>query len=352
MQIPSEASDRTEPAGAGGTRSTPFRNAVKKTYAVVSAITTLAVFVLLILLCAGAVGGGKSSDDLIMREIKGQVSPELRIVSITRQDIHGFGNDSIVVLAAAEHQSMEDEDAITNQLLVFDRAENDLRNRLRSLFGCGSGFRLAYRFSLAESDGVFGLGYTIRLLDVVELTGDLSGELVVLFRPEPSGTSGIGEVGVFSCSPGDRGYYLLGTLPPAELYDLGESHRGYRPAPTVFKTDGWGEHDRYAPDETFRLENVSTDNNDIFIENDSGTVYLIRTQMIWGDNESHADPHRHVISAFLPQYDAEKDELEWYVTFSKETEAYTTYCTKEFILDFLRENERYDVVGCDGETER
>ena len=346
----SETSDPTKPAGKGGARSASFRNAIKGLYAVISVITTLAVFCLLILLCAESLRGGESGDDLIMREIKRQVSPDLRIVSITAQDIHGFGNDSIVVLAAAERQGTEEEGRINNQLLVFDRAGNDLRDRLRGLFGRGSGFRLAYKFSLADSYGFPELGFTIRLLDVVELTGDLSRELVVLFRPEPSGTSGIGEVGVFSCLPGDRGYYLLGTFPPAELYDLGESHRGWQLAPTEFRTEGWGKHDRYAPDETFRLESVSTDNNDIFIENDSGTVYLLRTRMIWGDHESHVDPHRHVISAFLPRYDAEKDELEWYVTFSKETEAYTTYCTKEFILDFLRENERYEIVGYDRET--
>ena len=65
--------------------------------------------------------------------------------------------------------------------------------------------------------------------------------------------------------------------------------------------------------------------------------------MIW-DEKSHTEPHRHIISVFSPKYNQEKDELEWNVTFSKETTEYIHYCTEEFVIDFLRKNNRYDIV--------
>lgn len=322
---------------------------LKNIYVLISVISTLTIFSAFILFLFGKMGIETSSDDdLIMRDIKNQISDNLTISSITTVDIHGFGNDSIIVLAADDYMyDYSDGDGIVaNQLFVFDKIGNEFLNNVYNLFGYGSSFKLSYKFSL-ESDNpeIPYWGYSVKLLDVVELTGDLSKELVVMFRPEPAGTSGYYYIGVFSYSFESHSYYMLGTFPPAGQYKLGNYYRGSEPVTTIFHNSNANCYNYYGDEVKFQLESGTSDDNDFFIENDYGTRYLVRTKMIWGPGEGHPSPHRHIISVFFPSYNSDNNELEWRVTFSEETSDHTRYCTEKFVIDFLQANDRYDITG-------
>lgn len=321
------------------------KSLISKIYKVLSVISTLTIFSALLLFCIGRLGLETSSDDdLIMRDIESQISDTLNITSITTTDIHGFGNNSIIVLAASDY--IENDTSIANQLFIFDKIENNVLNQVYNLFGYGSSFKLSYSFSLMSDNPEYPYwGYSVELLDIVELTGDLSKELVVMFRPEPSGTSGYYFIGVFSYSFENHSYYMIGTFPAAGKYELGSYYIGFEPVITIFHNDDANQYNFLGREPKFKLENGTSDDNDFFIENDYGTVYLVRTKMIWGEGECHPSPHRHIVSVFTPHYNPEENELEWRVTFSKETNEYTPYCTEKFIIDFLRENDRYDIIS-------
>ena len=321
-------------------------NITKKTYMVISVFSTLTIFSAVLLFAIGQLGLESScDDDLIMHNIEKQIPDNLEITSITTQDIHGFGNDSLIVLAA---NANTEKGSSANQLLVFDKVDNGVLNQIYNFAGYGSNYKLSYMFSLVSEDNneFFPFGYALKLLDVVELTGDTSKELVVMFMPIPPGTSGYYQIGIFSYSYDKQSYYLVGTYPPVSGYDLNQDndiHYWNIPAPTVLHTGNNSQSNLYDDNERFELEFGTYDDNDFYIESNNGLL-LVRTQMIWGE-ESHPEPHRHVISVFDPQYNQEKDELEWNVVFSKETTEYTRYCTEEFVINFLKENERHDIVN-------
>lgn len=312
----------------------------------------MTIFSALILFCIGRLGIERTSDDdLIMRNINAQLSDTVKISSITTSDIHGFGNDSIIVLAENEYIGSENlgNDTITaNQLFIFDKIENDLLNKSYNLFGYGSNYGLKYTFSLQSDFSEFAYwGYSVKLLDMVELTGDTSKELIVKFEPIPSGTSGYYYIGVFSYSFETNSYYILGTFPAADKYELGAYYRGSEPVTTVFHSRNASQYNSFGSEAKFQLEQGTADDNDFFIQNDYGTIFLVRTKMIWGEGEGHPSPHRHIVSVFYPNYNLENDELEWRVIFSEETDEYTPYCTENFVVDFLQANNRYDITSND-----
>jgi len=319
---------------------------IKKIYAIISVISTLTIFSAMMLFLIGKMGLETSSDDdLIMRDIKRQMPNNLSIASIRMEDIHGFGNDSIIVLA--DEGMGTEERAVANQILIFDKVENDVLNQIYHLFGYGSNYKLSYMFSLGTDEYAdMNLGYSLNLLDVIELTGDFSKELVVSFTPLPAGTSASYDIGILSYSFEKQRYYMLGTYPETGKYDIGDTpYVTFQEVESKFHSENPSQFNFYDKNERFMLESGCSDDNDFFIANESGSLYLVRTKMIWGSGESHVDPHKHIISVFSHNYNLEKDEIEWNVIFSKETTSYIPYCTKEFVVAFLRDNGMYYFVG-------
>jgi len=316
----------------------------KTIYSIISIISTLAVFSAIILFFVGELGLENSSDDdLIMRDISKQIPNNLAIASISMLDIHGFGNDSIIVLADDGNFAQEGR-TIANQILIFDKVENDILNQIYHLFGYGSNHKLSYIFSLQSYyDSEAELGYMLKLLDTVELTGDTSKELVVSFTSLPAGTSVSYEIGILSYSFQTQSYYMLGTYP-----SVAESTNMEEYIESNFHDEDPKHCNFYNKNERFNLDSGCSDDNDFFIDSRYGNPYLVRTKMIWGDKEGHADPHKHIISVFSSEYLSETDEIKWNLLFSKETTDYIPYCTKDYVFKFLRENDMGYIIDNSG----
>lgn len=319
---------------------------LQRIYQIAGVISTLTIFTAVVLFIAGKIGlETASDDDLIMRDVRKQIPDNLTIADISVEDIHGFGNESLIVLAD-DTDRYYDEDSrnsrSANQLLVFDKVENSILNQVYNFAGYGSNYKLSYMFSLSSEYLESELaGYMIELMDIVELTGDTSRELVVKFMMCPPGSAGIYEIGVFSYSFDRQAYDLIGTYPPAGVYSLDEG--GRKPAPTVFHSETAEHYNFYDKRVCFRLEEGSDLTCSFFAEGDDGAV-LVRADAIWGDGESRRDPHRYVVSVFQPRFNQQTAELEWKVVFSKETAEYIEFCTQEIITDFIRANDRYHVL--------
>ncbi len=323
-----------------------MKKLVSMIYHFISVMSTLAIFSAVALFFFGrTLIGDNCDDDLIMTRIKEQIPDNLTISKIYMQDIHGFGNESIIVLACGD--CVEGSDGLgqslttANQLLIFDKIDNSILNQIYNLYGLGSNYKLSCIFSLVDpyAGGGFFWGYSLDLIDTVELTGDLSKEIVVKFQAEPAGTAGNYKIGIFSYSFEQHCYYMLGTFPPSKEYQRYKDD-DWLPgsSSTTFHESGETQTNYYDNSKSFHLGSVTEDDIDFFICTEYST-YLVRTLMIW-DDKGHNGPHRHVVSVFAPIYDPITDELEWRVYFSQETEE-EGYPTKEFVMNFLREKTSY-----------
>ena len=294
---------------------------------VIEKSSVLAVFFLYIF--GKILVGDLCDDDLTMNRIKEQLPSNLTISSIHREDLHGFGNESIIVLAADRDMG----EKVANQLLILDKVDNDILNKIVNLLGFGSNYKLSYSFSLEYLDDEWSkLGYMLEITDIIDLTNDTTKEIVVNFEPtnELGGMAGNGgyyETGIFSYSYDTHEYYLLGTYPPYE-----------RPVPTRKESI---QRNYYNKNETFELKaGLNKFYGECFAKTWLSTV-LIRSEIIWDMvNESSVDPHRYTISVFKPIYHSDTGTLEWNEVFSSKTDEYFDGNSNlnEYIENFLKEN--------------
>lgn len=296
-------------------------------YSIISVLSTLTIFSALVLFLIGKfMVRNICDDDLTMQKIQEQMPDNLSISSIYMEDIHGFGNESIIILASDSEVGNE----IANQLLIFDKVDNDILNKINNLYGYGSNYKLSYSFSLEYLDKKWSeLGYLLEIVDIVDLTDDISKEIVVRFMPmdewgSVGGNGGYYETGIFSYSYDKHTYYLLGTYPS---YDDDRSP----------KSESY-ERNYYNANEKFCLEQGLSKFYNEYFAKDDWSVVLVRTELIMGEGETYYDPHRYTISVFRPMYDTSKDELKWEVQFSKDTDDCISECSKDFVRVFLEEN--------------
>ena len=93
-------------------------------------MSTLTIFSALIFFIIGKTKlGNINDDDLTMHRIRSQLPDNLTISDIHLEDIHSLGNDSMIVLAVDDNMS-----EIANQLLIFDKVDNNILNQVNNPF--------------------------------------------------------------------------------------------------------------------------------------------------------------------------------------------------------------------------
>lgn len=306
-----------------------LKSFIKTLYSIIDVLSTLTIFSALIFFIIGKTKlGNINDDDLTMHRIRSQLPDNLTISDIHLEDIHSLGNDSMIVLAVDDNMS-----EIANQLLIFDKVDNNILNQVNNPFGYGSNYKLSYSFSLEDTVANPIYSYSLEIIDIIDLTGDLSKEIIVKFMPYPSGNGAYYQIGIFSYSYETHTYYLLGTYPRQELYDVDCISDSYIIS-TIFHKGTPLQNNYYDKKEIFELEYGSKYNNDFFVESKNHGTILIRTEQVWG-KEGNSDPHKYTITLFEPIYDHQTNELYWNVLFSKESDAYMDYCSQEYVLQFL-----------------
>lgn len=321
-------------------KATKIISILKRVYSVITVVTTLLAFLgVFLFLCGKLLLGDKCDDDLTMQRIKKQMPTNLTITDIYMEDIHGFGNESLIILAS----NLDVGHNIANQLLIFDKIENNILNQIYNLFGYGSNYKCSYSFSLQNLDEKWlmsfypqykslKLGYSLKIVDMLDLTGDMSKEIVVKFMPlddcgSIAGNGGYYDTGIFSYSYEKNNYYLLGTYPPYNDDRI--------PQKTTF------DRNSYNKLEEFKLEGgLDKFYNEFFMKkNFSSDIVLVRTKVIWDyKNESYTDPHRYNISVFEPTLNNKENILNWKEIFSKDTNKNRKDCSRGFVEEFLKRN--------------
>ncbi len=105
-----------------------------KLYEWISVFSTLSIFGGLAIFIYGRFAKNNQSDnDLIMQQIIDEVAGE-EIISINVEDIHGFGNNSIIVSSCNRSRDYYDEYP-SNNLLILDLTENEILHSMDDLLG-------------------------------------------------------------------------------------------------------------------------------------------------------------------------------------------------------------------------
>ncbi|MCI8771342.1 MAG: hypothetical protein HFH73_09370 [Lachnospiraceae bacterium] len=305
---------------------------IKNIYSIISVMATLTVFSALLLFLLGRSNLGKvCDDDLIMQRIKNQVPSNLQISDIKMEDIHGFGNESIIVLAV-DYKDSE----IANQLLIFDKIDNAILNQFNNILGFGSNYKLSYSFSMEGlyDESIADNRYDLKIIDLIDMTGDFSKELVVDIMSYHPGSGLYSMIGIFSYSYKKHAYYLLGTYPKSELYD---TDKFFNPVSTDFRKGNPTYRNVYDKNETFNLEYSSKYQYDFFVESWLFGIILVRTRKVL-EQVDDPDTWYYILNVFKPLYDSTEDELEWEVLISEKFIEKETFFSEKRIKKYLKEN--------------
>lgn len=318
-----------------------FKSLLGQAYRVISVVSTLTVTFSLVLFIGGRiVRYNMTDDDLILDGIQNTLSDGYYIEKIYRADLHGLGSDSLIVIVRKEtyswdfdSDSMREAEPLT-QLLFFDEINNGILQEIYNLFGFGSRYSLRYRFSLA--DDLFGPNYFAEISDIIDLTEDGRPEIIVNFVLIDGGGSELFyRNGIFSYSILDRKYHLVGTYPPLELSAIGQIIR----TPVVDDNNlSWAAYNYYDQTEKFLLTDNTLRNNS-FLWDTGQEIYLIQTEYIWGADEAHTDLHTHYIFIYkIISGWSSSDDIIWECCYSGEIPGKREYCTKEFLVHYITEN--------------
>lgn len=297
---------------------------IKRLYIGVSIISTLTVFSGIFLYIIGNIFNYyKTDDDLILDHIQETLDKDYVINEIVSSDLHGFGNNSIIVITHKIPYEFDFETGAIDprtQILIFDEVNNGILNQLYNLCGFGSNYSLRYQFALA-SDG-YGASYGAEIDDIIDLNGDKIPEICIIFYESGGGSAGNYINGIFGYSIRDRKYHLVGT------YDISDNERGS------------GEYyNYYDSDEKFNLSTASLSDNNFFWDTGHGT-YLISTTHTIEAEESNADPHTH--SIYVYKFAEGSAYIQMDLIYSGEIPGKRKYCSEEFLVEYIINNNLFD----------
>lgn len=316
-----------------------LKQVLKTTYQFISIISTFSIMFGLILFFYGRFTlFNKTDDDLIIESIKKGLG-DYSIEQIIRADLHGLGNESIIVVAETGNYIDFPEGTYPegvsvqprSKLLFYDQINNSFLQSVYNLFGYGSQYSLRYSFAVSDSFTTVNTAYKAEIVDVIDLTYDGRPEIIVQFSFFP-GSAGIILHGIFSYSVQAQSYYLIGTLPGFSEENLGK----------VIKSDLFsGENLPYSNyfDESlqFDLGLTSLLDVDFFLET-ANSVYLVRTTHTIEDGESNGDPHTHYIHLYMA-HDYSPGSLYWEYCYTEEISGKREFCTKDFLVDYIEKND-------------
>ena len=285
---------------------------IVKVYSVISVISTLMVFVGIGLYLYGQFTNNNQSDnDLIMKQIKREIGYD-DILSMKTVDIHGFGNDSILIGANGRFTNWE---KCTNRFVIMDTVNNRVLQSMNDPLGLNSSYKATYNctLSVVGSDGT----YEKMLLPVPEyaldIVGDITKEIVVKYYWFGS-TEMANGTAILAYSYEDEMYRLVGTYPDNDKPDTSQYDingniivNSLQRVETCFKkTDMIDLYTLYEDGEIqFCLNNGLDSTHEYWVKTSYDDIYLVMVYMDWHEKE---DTYINIYQAY---YDEENENLLW-----------------------------------------
>lgn len=305
---------------------------LRRTYNVISVLSTLTVFSgLLLFLYGNIVKSNQSDNDLIMKQIKKEVQND-SIVSLNIADIHGFGNNSIIVTTCNELSEKNN----NNNLLILDSIDNEILRGMNDLLGTKSSYKVTFSYSLLSED-IWFIPETEYVLDIL---GDSTKEIIVKYYVLGS-TYGANGTAIFTYSYEDEEYKIIGTYPQnekMELYNYDEYGKvtGWtaQRIETIFDKEINNIKDGincYDNNQQFNLNHGSWYGQEYWIDSTTFGRLLVTV------NVDKYNEKTTYINIYETLYEKENDKLSWNLLFSDYVDDFPDNYTKDDLVKALME---------------
>ena len=315
---------------------------LKKFYHIIEVVYTLSFFSFLLYFVIGCfVHDNQSDNDLIMKQIKEEITEEGEITSIIVDDVHGFGNISII---ATTRTLDYDKDAETNKLIILDLVENKVLNSLHDPFGLKSSYKTTFSYSI-DVEGAVPDPVIEYVLDIV---GDSTKEIMVRYYYWGS-TYGAYGPAIFKYSYEAMEYQLIGTYPMCEKLDLATytedgSISGF--STEIIETPFFNSDEDFSmlqvmectrENTYFNLSDYSmTLSRSYWATGDFGTVLVVlqldqeAPQDYWQRKSSD-----YYVNIYQPMYNSEEDMIKWNAIFSEYCDESVDIWNQDSIESFI-----------------
>lgn len=192
---------------------------------VIQQLSGYTIIISLVLYSVGHISGMRiTTDDMIWDDIKGQIPENAQILEAFSSDLHGYGNNSIIIaIGDKKRTDLGQESQVPNEVLILDNVESDFLKYFYRLFKIGSSYIVKYRFPLDEEK----VHWSKIKLESIDLTGDKVKDLII-YRITEGGSAGSIYANIISWQNGQ--YTRVGIFPPL---NLDSPHVSLRPIPNI-----------------------------------------------------------------------------------------------------------------------
>lgn len=310
----------------------------KKIYEAISIISTLTIFTGLICFILGKITNNNQSDnDLVMQQIKNEICEDERIVNVETADIHGFGNNSIIVTACNAGNAKWEDDS-NNSVIIMDIVENEMLQSMNDLLGVKSNYKTTFVYSI-DTEGMKLYPIVNSVSDII---GDSTKELLIDYQVWGS-TYGAYFTAVFRYSYENERYEIVGTYPIVEKADT-----------TRYDDNGNIVEVKCIEVDT-KFNDVPCENNNICEFSDSDrtfnlTIYSGYCRDYWGEFSNlgktlivvkgNRYDEKMLINCYQPIYKEKENVLIWNTIYSEYTSEISLGYTKDDLARYLEK--KYD----------
>lgn len=300
-------------------------------------ITPYFVFIGIILFFIGQISRNNESDNnLIMSQIQNAVGNG-KIDSIRKEDLHGFGHDSILVTVDNQENLSQD---IQNKFIIMDTVENKILHDMNDPLGFNSSYKITFSYVLGCE--IIDLHPKLEyVFDMIE-DKDSAKELVVKYGIMEHGLwSNINYIAIFKYSYSNTRYEIIGTYPVCEKLDLTEEYKEgnikhISMYPQEVKTDFNNLNCQklellkcYDNEKKFNLTEYSDSTYKDFW---ATTKYYGNVLIIM---QLDTDNMKALVNCYCPIY--ENDELSWNAVFSEYVDITRSECQNEVMEKLIQD---------------
>lgn len=301
-----------------------WQNLLKKILKIIINIFSYSFTLGLLLFAYGQFSGDNRSDgDLLKKQID-ENKGEGKITSILKEDIHGFGDDSIIVTIGNRQFVSQD---IQNRIIIIDTVQNDILRKMNDFLNLKNPYKIRFVYVLNNKirDESVDLHPQIdSIIDIIE-DSDFDKEIIVkygVFGHKSKAVENINYVAIFRYSYQKTKYELIGTYPFCEKLNV----RNYKENGTGYSID---------------VQEIHTDFNNISEKGETDLLFFddekqfSLTKMynnkywdfwvdskVWGKvlviAKLDRDKWIMLVNCFYPVFDENTYELSWNAIYSEE----------------------------------
>lgn len=323
------------------TNQPPLINILKKIYFIIEIFCTLSVLSFVFYFIIGCFShNNKSDNDLIVEQINKEISKNGEVTSIITDDIHGFGNNSII----ATTRTIDFNGGIENNtLIILDLVENKFLHNIHDPFGMKS----SYKTTLSYSIDIEGAVPAPQIEYVLDIDRDSTKEVLVRYDYLGS-IHGAFSPAIFKYSYEKMQYQLIGTYPICDKLDLATySDDGViRSFSTeIIETPLYNYNDNNSMQEVMKCTH---DNIDFYFPVYSwsgyrsywatgigGTVLVVLQARQDLQDYWNSQPSDYYINIYEPIYDSEENSIKWNIFFSEYCDESIDMWNKNTIETFI-----------------